>query len=297
MMTNCAKPPHFVVNIIFVNSTLVHNWPVTLAFSIRPIRCTQTGIRRLFAGTALDSTKVCRSGACASSIAAAKSSALVSTNSSISSLIARRKFAARLSFASRTCLSSPLLQARQYCTNLRSRSSTVCGAFNCHLPRDAAKLPVIKRESNSTYDVVVMCVGALIALFLLLPVGICANELPESPRPTIQSSWPDKPAKPIWKEHRFWDRANKVEAWTMAGLAGFDAGQTCHNISTGGHEYWLTQSCAKDLAVIGAINTGTLGVAWLLHRTGHHKLERLPMLWKSGDSLHAIVFSKMHGAW
>jgi hypothetical protein len=129
----------------------------------------------------------------------------------------------------------------------------------------------------------------LVFLVLFMGSGVCANELPDNPIAKTQ-------VQPV-AIHRFWDKPNKLEFGAMVGLAAFDMAQTCDNLANGGNESFLTQSCPKDLAIILGVNAGTVGLAWLLHRTGHHKLERIPMLWKAGDSINGIVYSKQHGAW
>jgi hypothetical protein len=131
---------------------------------------------------------------------------------------------------------------------------------------------------------------ACVSFVLLAASYARADELPDMPAPKAI-------VQPHRAAHPFWDRANKVEATAMVGLAAFDLGQTCHNLTHGGREDNLTQSCPKDIAITVGIDAAALGAAWVLHRTGHHRLERIPMLWKVGDSISGIVYSKVHGAW
>jgi hypothetical protein len=128
----------------------------------------------------------------------------------------------------------------------------------------------------------------IVILLMLCVSTLSGNELPDMPAPKVIIT------KPVI--HPFLDRPNKVEIIAIAGLWTFDMGQTCHNLAHGGRENYLTQSCGSNIAITAGVNAGTVGLAWLLHRTGHHKLERLPMLWKAGDSISGIVFSKRHGA-
>jgi hypothetical protein len=123
-------------------------------------------------------------------------------------------------------------------------------------------------------------------------------------------------------EHRFWDRTNKIETTSMVVLAAFDMAQTCHNLASTetvithlttprapggyvdvpitlhGHEHSLpTQSCAGAVGLSSAFDGAAAGLAYLFHRTHHHKLERIPMLYMGGTSLEGIIYSKEHGAW
>lgn len=103
-----------------------------------------------------------------------------------------------------------------------------------------------------------------------------------------------RPPKPV---HKFYDRPAKIELTVAIGAAAFDMAQTCHNLANGGREQFMTQSCAKN----NLIEAGLLGAqelaAYTLHRTGHHKLERLVRLYSTVDSTIGIVYSKQHGAW
>lgn len=104
---------------------------------------------------------------------------------------------------------------------------------------------------------------------------------------------------PKWVQelHKFYDKPAKIELALASSAAAFDMGQTCHNLATGGREYALTQSCSKNVG----ITTGILGAQELLalglHKTGHHRLERLARLWSTPNNLEGAVRSKLHGAW
>ena len=129
----------------------------------------------------------------------------------------------------------------------------------------------------------------------------------ETPAPKVSSN----PPAP-----KFWDKINKTEFGTMISLAAFDMVQTCHNLASrqtvqalsptpgvtvpvviGGHEDFLpTQSCAGAVGLSAAFDASALGLSYLFHRTHHHKLERIPMLFMGQQSAQGIVYSKLHGA-
>lgn len=97
--------------------------------------------------------------------------------------------------------------------------------------------------------------------------------------------------------HRFYDKPAKIELTASLSLAAFDMGQTCHNLATGGREYWMTQSCAGDIGIVLGVHAAQEGLAYLLHRTGHHHLERFTRLYTIQAHVRGILYSKQHGAW
>ena len=79
-------------------------------------------------------------------------------------------------------------------------------------------------------------------------------------------------------QHRFWDQTN---AWLFAGVAGsrgLDFSSTLNMRRRGNHEVLLNDDVVDNhsgFAAIEAAGTATsIGVSYLFHRYGHHKLER-----------------------
>lgn len=125
--------------------------------------------------------------------------------------------------------------------------------------------------------------GLLMLMAFLLSGPTFGNELPDMPTPKPQ--------------HSFFDKWNKLEFASSGTLAAFDAGQTCHNLATGGHEDKLpVKSCGTMVAFTLAEQAGAWSLAWVLHKTGHHKLERIPALYLIGANSYAIAYSHKHGA-
>lgn len=106
---------------------------------------------------------------------------------------------------------------------------------------------------------------------------------------------PVAPAKPV---HAFYDRPAKIELAVASIAVAFDTAQTCHNLANGGREIWLpTQHCPQvTLLLLGQV-AAQEGLAYVFHRTGHHKLERLIRLVTIEENTRAIIYSKQHGAW
>jgi hypothetical protein len=101
-------------------------------------------------------------------------------------------------------------------------------------------------------------------------------------------------------KHPFWDATNKVLFISHAGLESVDFGITHHNLSNGGREL---DSMAKalcesgtpgQLVFFGGRMAGVIAVSYLLHRTGHHKLERAFPIYASGDSAYGVAYSFAH---
>lgn len=117
--------------------------------------------------------------------------------------------------------------------------------------------------------------GFFVVLFCA--AASCAREKPEAPEAKQDSS--PQIAPPRLQEHRFWDGTN---AWLFAGTGAartLDYFSTLNMRSRGRQEILLTNDVVDNHAAFAAIEaagTGvSIGAAYLFHRSGHHKLERL----------------------
>jgi hypothetical protein len=103
----------------------------------------------------------------------------------------------------------------------------------------------------------------------------------EEPRPAAEGSTTSTTTTSIesaFAVHRFWDRTN---LWLFAGIAasrGLDYASTRNMLARGREEILLPDAVVDNhagFAALEAAGTATsVGLAYLLHRTGHHKLER-----------------------
>src|SRR5580698_2668141 len=120
--------------------------------------------------------------------------------------------------------------------------------------------------------------GRRFALGLLLVVGSLPitmaqaqsiqNEIvPDSPQPAS--------AAPV---HRFWDRTNILLFSGIAVVRGMDYASTRNFQARGRQEILLPDvvvNTAAGFAALEAAGTMTsVGISYILHRTGHHTLER-----------------------
>jgi len=96
--------------------------------------------------------------------------------------------------------------------------------------------------------------------------------------------------------HKFLDLQGKIVNGANLSLATLDAVGTCRTLAAGGVEYWLpTQRCRSAGALIAGGVALDVGIAYLFHRTGHHKLERIMEIVGSGDSFYGVAYTTTHG--
>src|ERR1700733_13631541 len=124
---------------------------------------------------------------------------------------------------------------------------------------------------------------SLLCVMLLICRASAAQDLPEASSP-----------------HGFWDRANKMLFASHATLEAVDFGITHHNLSDGGRELdpmakaLCERGTAGQLVFFGGRMAGVVAISYLLHRTGHHKLERAFPIYASGDSAYGVAYSLAH---
>jgi hypothetical protein len=100
---------------------------------------------------------------------------------------------------------------------------------------------------------------------------------------------------------KFWDRTNIIMVSAFAGTTALDFAATQRNLAgpTGGTEHNpLAQpfmgSTPGRVAYFGGAAAGTVGLSYLFHKTGHHKLEHATLMIGIGCSTQGAVYSFMH---
>lgn len=93
-------------------------------------------------------------------------------------------------------------------------------------------------------------------------------------------------------QHKFFDRQQLVGLYVHSGVRVADTINTCHELAHGAMEVWIpTQSCA-GVAVWQAGSVGlALGIGWLLHKHGNHRLERMAPWVGTGASAAGLTKS------
>ena len=105
--------------------------------------------------------------------------------------------------------------------------------------------------------------------------------------------------RPSVEGHRFLDRQNCILFVAVAAVNGADFAVTRANLQTGGQELNPMvrpfTSSTPILAVNFAAETaGVVGVSYFLHKTGHHKLERLTSYLNIGSSAGAVTYGLLN---
>lgn len=160
---------------------------------------------------------------------------------------------------------------------------------------------------------------AIAAMFLLFALASAAfaqqqpdegrdPNAPDAPKPAAATNLPekpekaDKPDKPEPKAnggnaptvnpiapgvHRFWDRENDLLFAAVGAGRALDYASTLNLRRRGIDEAFLTNSIVDNHPLFAAIEIGataaSVGVSYIFHRTGHHRLER----WTS--AIHAGI--------
>ncbi|MFZ0861011.1 MAG: hypothetical protein WB781_28130 [Candidatus Sulfotelmatobacter sp.] len=125
---------------------------------------------------------------------------------------------------------------------------------------------------------------------LLQPVSIEPNPMVKPVEPV---TLPEAPS------HRFWDRENSILFATNAAFSTADFIATRNNLRNGGQELNpVTRVFAGSTAGL-AVNfageaVGVVGLSYLFHKTGHHKLERAVSILNIGSSAMAVTFDVRH---
>lgn len=122
----------------------------------------------------------------------------------------------------------------------------------------------------------------LLVLATSLGAGkVCAQEPTteaQTPSPVVVAPAGKNQTLEQMQVHRFWDKKND---WLFAGVGAartFDYFSTLNMRRRGDQEILLTNDLVDNhaaFAVVEAAGTGvSIGVSYLFHRYGHHKLER-----------------------
>jgi len=154
--------------------------------------------------------------------------------------------------------------------------------------------------------------SAILALFLLgsgsafaqqFTVAMFRPETVEAAAPVpatpVKAVQPEPLQIPEAPEHKFWDRENKVLFATAAAAAAADFTVTYQNLQSGGRELnpitRLFSGSTAGLAVnFAGETTGVVGLSYLFHKTGHHRLERLTPLVNFSASAAAVAYGLSH---
>jgi hypothetical protein len=108
-----------------------------------------------------------------------------------------------------------------------------------------------------------------------------------APKPTL-AALPAEPGSP--RPHPFWDRTNVALFSGVAVTRGMDYASTRNFEARGRQEILLPEDVVHNSAAFASIEAAatmtSVGISYLFHRTGHHKLER----WMSIGHINVTAF-------
>jgi len=140
------------------------------------------------------------------------------------------------------------------------------------------------------------------------PLAEAASAFPAAPAPEFTAT-PPAAVRPVFgpvtsntpgaEEHKFWDRSNRILLSAAAVMNGADFAVTRANLKSGGQELnpmvRVFGRSTAGLAVNFAGETaGVVGLSYLFHKTGHHRLERMVSLVNVGASTGAVSYGLTH---
>ncbi len=145
-------------------------------------------------------------------------------------------------------------------------------------------------------------VGSLFFTLVTCPPSLAQGPIPEARMDVRAVEHP--PAfvsvpQPEGRQHKFWDKQNKLLFVTAAAFNGADFALTRSNLQSGGRELnpvvRVFGRSTPALALNFAGETaGVMTLSYFFHKTGHHKLERLVSLTNIGASAGAVSYDLAH---
>jgi hypothetical protein len=148
-------------------------------------------------------------------------------------------------------------------------------------------------------------VSVIVTSFLFVFV-VSSTLLAQGPLPDAPSSGAITPVSsgfvsPVSENsvHRFWDKENFALFAGVAATSGADFAVTRANLQTGGQELnpvvrMFGRSSAGLALNFASETAGVVGISYFLHKTGHHRLERLTSLVDMGASVGAVTYGLTH---
>jgi hypothetical protein len=148
---------------------------------------------------------------------------------------------------------------------------------------------ILKPKGTVLVVLLALCGPALaqqVSFALLQPASIEPNPMVKSAEPV---TLPEAPS------HRFWDRENSFLFATNAAFSAADFIVTRNNLKNGGEELNPVTRVFAGSTTGLAVNfageaVGVVGLSYVFHKTGHHKLERAISLLNIGSSATAVTF-------
>ena len=157
-------------------------------------------------------------------------------------------------------------------------------------------------------DALSWCRGITLAQLLAM-LFVCVPALSQQlsfrnpPVDAVAAGFAIQPAEavsaPEIPSHRFWDPENRILFAAVAATSAADFAATYSNLSNGGKELNPVTRLFSGSTAGLAFNfageaAGVVGISYLFHKTGHHKLERIVAMVNVGASTAAVSYDLMH---
>ena len=131
---------------------------------------------------------------------------------------------------------------------------------------------------------------------IFCPALLGQGPAPEAPGPSTEpASTMFATHASVAGKHKFWDKENGVLFAASAGFSAADFAVTRANLQSGGRDLnpvvrFFGPSTAGLAVNFAGETVGVIGVSYLLHKTGHHKLERIFTMVNIGSSAGAVTY-------
>jgi hypothetical protein len=136
------------------------------------------------------------------------------------------------------------------------------------------------RASRLKIQVLVLTVG-IFAATPILAQQASTGDLPNAPATNPETPPAVKTTRPIAQvpsQHRFWDRTNILLFSGIVVTRGMDYASTRNFQARGRQEALIPDDVVNNSAGFAALEAAgaatSVGISYILHRTGHHKMER-----------------------
>ena len=132
----------------------------------------------------------------------------------------------------------------------------------------------------------------LAALVLLSSILVAQDSPNAAPKPD-PAVIPAAPAAP--PEHRFWDRENTLLFSGIAVFRGLDYASTRNFMARGRTEVLIPDDVVTNSAGFAGLEAAatatSVGISYIFHRTGHHKMERWLSIGHVGVTGFGVVWN------
>jgi hypothetical protein len=118
------------------------------------------------------------------------------------------------------------------------------------------------------YNRLMSSLPKLLLISLLLSLPLAAQQAEPKPAPPVAPA----------PQHRFWDRTNILLFSGVAVMRGMDYASTRNFQARGDQEILIPDDVVNNSAGFAALEAAgtaaSVGISYIFHRTGHHKIER-----------------------